>query len=84
MLDSNSNTAQSARALHRVLIKVRHLALCKDAERLAGVLYWAELLADDIAATEDRTRQFGEHLKGLGSDYPDFAGVYRDYREGKL
>lgn len=84
MLDSNSETARSVRALHRVLIKSRHLAQCNSAEQLATILDWAELLADDIAATEDRSRQFGEHLEALGDDHAEFAGVFRDYQEGKL
>lgn len=84
MLDSNSDLARSARALHRVLVKARHLAQCKSTEQLAGILDWAELLADDIATPEDRSRQFGEHLEGLGEDHPDFAGVFRDYRDDRL
>jgi len=84
MLESNSDTARSARALHRILIKARHLAQCNNTAQLAGILDWAELLADDIASIEDRSRQFGEHLEGLGDDHPEFAGVFRDYNEGRL
>jgi hypothetical protein len=84
MLDSNSEAVRSARALHRVLIEARHLALGNAAhEQLVGILDWAELLADDIAAAEDRTEQFAEHLKGLGDDHPKLAGVARDYQDGR-
>lgn len=84
MLDSISETARSARALHRVLVKARHLALNNSAEQLAGILDWAELLASDLAASEGCIRQFGEHLEGLGEDHPEFAGVFRDYKDGWL
>jgi hypothetical protein len=84
MSESNSNTADSARALDRVLIRARHLAQCNNTQQLAGVLDWTELLADDIAASDDRSRQFSEHLQGLGDDHPDFAGVFRDYHEGRM
>lgn len=84
MLDSNSETTRSARALHRVLVKARHLALHNSVEQLAGILDWAEILADDLAAQEDRGRQFAEHLEGLGEDHPEFAGVFRDYKDGRL
>jgi hypothetical protein len=85
MLDSNTETARSARALHRVLIKARHFALGNGAhEQLVGILDWAELLAADIAAAEDRTQQFAEHLVGLGDDHPELAGVARDYQHRRL
>jgi hypothetical protein len=84
MLASNTETARSARALHRVLVKARHLALENSDGRLAGILDWAELLAADVADAENRTREFGEHLEGLGEDHPEFAGVYRDYQENRI
>jgi len=85
MLDSTSDTARSVRALHRVLVKARYLALQgSDVQQLAGVLDWAERLADDIAASEDHAGQFAEHLAGLGEDFPEFAGVAQDYNESRL
>jgi hypothetical protein len=84
MLNSTSETARSVRALHRVLVKARYRALQgATAEQLAGILDWAERLADDIVACEDHAQQFSEHLEGLGEDYPDFAGIVQDYRAGQ-
>lgn len=71
--------------MHRVLVKARYFALQdRDLEKVTGILDWAELLADDMAAGENRTGQFAEHLEGLGEDYPEFSGVFRDYEEGRL
>ena len=82
MLDSTCETRRCLQALHRVLIKARHLALQEPAAaKLAGILDWAELLAADFAAPEDRAEQFAEHLQALGEDHPELAGVYRDYHD---
>ncbi len=81
MLNSTSETARSVRALHRVLIKARYRALQgATGEQLAGILDWAERLADDIVSSDDHSRQFSEHLEGLGEDYPEFAGILHDYQ----
>jgi hypothetical protein len=84
MLDSTSETARSVRALHRVLAKARYLALQgSSTQQLAGILDWAERLADDIASSEDHLQQFTEHLGGLGEDHPEFAGILSDYTSGR-
>ena len=84
MSNSTSETTRSAQALHRVLVKTRYLALQGEApERLAAILDWAELLAQDIAANEDG-HEFAAHLQGLGDDLPEFAGIFRDYQGGCL
>jgi hypothetical protein len=68
-----------------VLIKARYLALQGTTpERLAGILDWAESLADDIASVDDHASQFQQHLDALGEDFPEFSGVAVDYNEGRL
>lgn len=77
MLESINDATRLTRALHRVLVKARFLALQNcDVGKLAGVLDWAEILADDIAAGRDE--EFSVHLEGLGEDHPEFAGISRD------
>jgi len=84
MLASTYETSRSAAALHRVLIKARHLALQDPGHcQLAAILDWAELLAADMAAPDNRAPQFAEHLHGLGDDHLEFAGVFRDYRDDR-
>ena len=81
MLNSTSDSLRSVRALHRVLIKARYLALQgSPVAQLVGILDWAERLAGDIASPEEQ-RQFSEHLQGLGEDYPEFSGILRDYND---
>lgn len=78
MLASINDTSRCARALHRVLVKARLLALQDgDASKLAAILDWAEILADDIA--QDRDEDFAEHLEGLGANHPELAGISREH-----
>lgn len=79
------STTKALLALHRVLIKTRYLAQSNlDRGSLIDILDYAEFLAQCLTEGEDRLAEFEAQLKGLGSDHPEFAGIWRDYELGTL
>lgn len=82
MLNSN---ADGLKALHRVLVKARARAYEDDQTRdLGPILDGAETLLSYITSDDDMSGLFADQLRALGTQFPDFAGVSKDYEAGNL
>src|SRR5205823_3598952 len=82
LMSRQCRTSNALRALHRVLVKARHLALTTgDAGPVARVLDHAEYMATLPTETDDWVPEFRRTLQSLGDSMPEFAGLLREFDE---
>src|SRR5262249_51780247 len=75
-------TSNALRALHRVLVKARYLALTTgDATLVARVLDHAEYMATLPVESDDWVPEFRRTLLALGESLPEFAGLLQEFDE---
>lgn len=82
MLPSNT---KGLKALHRVLIQARMMALDKaDPQRLFLILDWAEVLPTYIWDAENRSAEFENALAGVSEDFPELSALLSEYQKDRI
>jgi hypothetical protein len=55
-----------------------------SADELCSILDHAGTMLKDILSPEDQTELFADQLQELGDRFPEFAGIFSDYRLGSV